>query len=225
MRRERPIALSVVVAALLASALIGRGLSARGPDAVDLPPPPATTILRAQALGDGQFAFRVHALRLQHLGNLGGRIVPYQDIDYARVAAWFKTLDRLDSRPDVVPATAALLYGGTQAPSQLRPVVSYLADHARRAPATKWRWMTHAIYLARYRLEDRELALSLARDLAAFDAPAVPGWAQRLELAMLADLGRTEAARALVERLLANDDELSHEDRRWLRRFLQRELN
>lgn len=224
MRRATAVALAVLMGALAGSALIGRQLGARGPGAVDLAAPPAPAVLRWQTLGDGQASFRAHALRLQHLGNLGGRIVPYKDIDYDRVASWSRTLDRLDARADVVPAMAALLYSGTQTPADLRPLVRYLADHVRRAPGRKWRWMTHAIYLARYRLEDDALALRLARELRGFDTPRIPGWARHLEILVLRDIGRTQAARALVERLLREADDLAPAERRWLRFYLERQL-
>lgn len=224
MRAGTALALAVVVAALAGSAGIGRQLAGQGPGALSLAEPPRAGALRLQAMGDGQAAFRAHALRLQHLGNLGGRIVPYKDIDYPRVAAWFRVLDRLDARADVVPSTAALLYGNTQTPGELRPIVAYLAQHARRAPGREWRWMAHAIYLARHRLGDGELALKLARELSAFDAETIPGWARHMEVIVLAEVGRERAARALVTRLLGDAGDVAPAERRWLKYFLEREL-
>ncbi len=224
MRGGTWLALAVVVAALAGSAAIGRHLAAHGPGELTVADPPGAGVLRLHALGDRQAAFRAHALRLQHLGNLGGRIVPYKDIDYPGVAAWFRTLDRLDARADVVPSTAALLYGNTQTPGELRPIVRYLAEHARRAPARKWRWMAHAIYLARHRMDDGELALKLARELRAFDAETIPGWARHMEVIVLADVGRERAARALVTRLLRDGEDLTPAERRWLKFYLARQL-
>ncbi|SDF75531.1 hypothetical protein SAMN05216241_102237 [Limimonas halophila] len=219
----RAAALAVVVLGLGASALLGAHLDEREPRGDVVPAPPSPLALRAQALGDGQFAFRARSLQLQHLGNLGGRVVPYKAMDYGRLEEWFRTLDRLDARSDVVPMSAALLYSGTQTPPDVRHIVAYLADHVRRAPGREWRWMTHAIYLARFRLEDSELALDLARELAAFEAGGIPAWARNLRVLVLADMGRTEAARALVRKLVQAEG-MPRAERRWLRYYLKREL-
>ena len=215
--------LAIAALGLAASAGLGTQLDARKPRGAAVPVPPTPTAMRAEALGDGQFAFRARSLQLQHLGNLGGRIVPYKDMDYARLERWFRRLDALDARSDVVPMSAALLFGGTQTPADVRHVTAYLADHVRRDPGRKWRWMTHAIYLARYKLDDNAHALELARELAGFEAPGIPGWARNLRVLVLADMGRTQAARALVGKLL-DSDTMPPAERRWLRHFLEREL-
>jgi len=215
--------LGIAALGLAVSAALGSRLDANAPRGPAVPAAPSPTALRAHGLGDGQFAFRAHSLQLQHLGNLGGRIVPYKDMDYGRVEAWFRALDRLDARSDVVPMTAALLYGGTQNPAQVRHVTGYLADHVRRDPGDKWRWMTHAIYLARFRLKDDGHALDLARTLADFESDAIPAWARNLRVLVLADMGRTEAARALVRKLMEGGT-MPAAERRWLRYFLEREL-
>ena len=215
--------LTLAALGLAVAAALGTRLDARQPRGAAVPAPPSPTALRAEGLGDGQFAFRVRSLQLQHLGNLGGRIVPYKDMDYTRLERWFRRLDALDARADVVPMTAALLFGGTQVAEDVRHVIAYLADHVRRDPGAKWRWMTHAIYLARYKLGDTTRALELARELAGFDAAGIPAWARNLRVLVLADMGRTRAARALVGKLLESES-MPPAERRWLRHFLEREL-
>jgi len=216
--------LLVLLALLGATAAVGARRDAGPLDAPAVPPVPTSTALRAQGLGDGQFAFRARSLQLQHLGNLGGRVVPYKDMDYARLERWFRTLDRLDDRAIVVPVTAAFLYSNTQRAADVRHLVAYLADRARARPATGWRWMAHAIYLARYRLEDPDLALRLAGELRRFEGEDIPPWARQLEIFVLRDIGRKDAARALVLGMLEDGAKLPPAERRWLRFYLEREL-
>lgn len=224
MRRSAAIALSVAICALLASATLGRQFDGATPGDARLGEAPDADVLRLHGLGDAQFVHRAHSLRLQHLGNLGGRIVPFAAIDYARVTGWFRALDDLDGRADVVPTMAAFLYSGSPEAADIRHLVDYLARRARAAPARDWRWMTHAIYLARYRLDANETALRLANEMADFETDAVPDWARHLRILVLRDVGRVEAARALVNRLLETETGIEPRERRWLKYYLDREL-
>lgn len=225
MRRVSVLSLAVVLTCLAISAALGQHLHGPRLNAARVAPPPAEAVLRLQGLGDDQAVFRAQSLRLQHLGNLGGRIVPFRDLDYAALADWLRTLDGLDARAKVVPSMAAFLFSGTPVREDVRHLVTYLADHARRDPGRAWRWMTHAVYLARYKLRDDALALDLAEELAAFQAPAMPDWARHMRILVLRGIGRVDAARALVTRLLEDGGEIAPAERRWLRFYLERELN
>lgn len=225
MRRRLPLFPILALLLLLGgTAAIGARLGANPVNHPAVPPVPGLLALRAQGLGDEQFAYRIRSLQMQHLGNLGGRLVPYKDMDYARLEHWFRTLDRLDGRAEVVPVAAALLYSNTQRAEDASHLVDYLADRARAAPARDWRWMAHAVYLARYRLKDNRLARRLASELRRFEGEAIPAWARQLEIFVLRDIGQRGAARALVRRMLDQGEALPAAERRWLKYYLRREL-
>ncbi len=220
----------LLVVFLVAQGLVSRGMAGAGHGQRALPPPVGETALRLQALGDSQFAFRTRALQLQHVGSLDGRLVPYRAYDYDRLTTWMRQLDRLDDEAEIMPTLAAFLFsrftGANDALGHLDPVerdqmrrlVDYLADHARRRPETKWRWLAQAVHLAHYRVGDRDLALSLAGELAAL--PTVPDWARQMQVFVLSDLGEVDAARTLLVQMRDHSDLPLHE-RVWIDWYLQ----
>ncbi len=195
---------------------IGAGdLPFRGLDAA-----PTYPAALASALGDGQFFYRSAGLRLQHVGSLDGRMIPLRDIDYQILSDWFFLLDDFDPQADTIPTMAAYLYSGTQDSRELHHLVSYLDAHGRRDPKRKWRWLANAVHLAHYREGDSARAMEIARYLAALPYD-IPAWARQLELFILADMGETEAAIAIVQGILASDADIPEHERRWMEFYIR----
>lgn len=185
--------------------------------------PPGAAEALARGLGDGQFFFRSATLRLQHVGQMDGRMIPWREIDYDDVAGWFALLDRFDTRADIVPAMAAFLYSSTQDDADIPLLVDYLVAHGSRDPARKWRWLATAVHLARHRAGDIDRALEIARLLTAIEAE-IPLWARQMEVFVLTGMGEREAARALLVSILQTDASLPDYERRWIETYIRRHL-
>jgi hypothetical protein len=84
-------------------------------------------------------------------------------------------------------------------------VVAYLRTHAAKDYASNWRWLAHAVYLARHRMKDNVLALEVARELAGLPIPDLPPWTRAMPAYAMADLGEREAAIALLVAIMATD--------------------
>ncbi|MBU6475089.1 MAG: hypothetical protein KGL10_01505 [Alphaproteobacteria bacterium] len=178
-----------------------------------VPPVPDRTGAVMMTLGDPEFSYRVLALSLQNLGNLGVDVAPLKDYDYRTLGKWFFLLSSLDPVSDHVPALAAYYFGATRAPSDVAVVVRYLAAVGQEPFGDKWRWLVQAVYLAQHRMYDENLALQLAEKLA--DMPQsvdMPAWARQMPAFVLEKKGDRAAARALMADMLRTQKNLSPED-------------
>jgi hypothetical protein len=222
-RNARRRGLVVLVLALVVHgglALHHRGLRAAF---AGVPPPPPLLVAPAMALGDGQLFYRAAAFALQNMGDEGGQVTPLADYDYARVGAWLDLLDRLDPSARYAPTLAAYYFGQTPNPADLRRIVDYLSRVGARDPARNWRWLTHAAYLARHRLDDLPLALAVARHLAGLSDPDVPLWVRQMPAFVLAEVGEREAARDLMATILATDPDIPPDEVALIQRFIDRQ--
>ncbi len=191
-------------------------------EAALVPPPPSERAVAALAFGDAQFLYRALTLRLQNMGDGGGRFPPLRDYDYGRLAGWFRRIEALDHGADFLPAVAGHYYGASPEPDQVRRMVTFLRAHAARDPARKWRWLAHAVYLARHRVGDLDLALAAAHELAALEVPDLPMWTRQMPAFVLSAAGEAEAARDLMAALLASTPDLSREEAAYMRDFIAR---
>ena len=185
-----------------------------------VPPAPSSQVARALALGDGQFLYRAATFVLQNMGDEGGGVTPLKDYDYQRLGQGFSLLDRFDQKSEFLPVLVGYYFSQSQNPEDVRVVISFLAHIAIRDPVRNWRWMAHAIYLARHRVKDMNLALSLAYRMAAFKSPEIPVWAQQMPAFVLADVGEKEAARDLMEAILDSQRDLDPSEKQFMRDFI-----
>jgi hypothetical protein len=216
--------LLILLAALLAHGTLAwhhRSLQA-GWQGVPSPPPQALAPLLT--LGDDQLFYRSAAFGLQNMGDGGGRATPLAHYDYGRLEAWLRLLDELDPQADYAPTLAGYYFGQSPVPDDLRRIVAYLRTIGARDPARHWRWLAHAVYLARHRLLDVALALEVARDLAGLAGSEAPLWVRQMPAFVLADVGEREAARDLLETILATDRNLSDGEIVFMRHFIDQRL-
>ncbi len=176
----------------------------------NVPPPPSTFGASMGTLGDRQLAYRIGGLMLQNFGDTGGMTTRLDQYDFNKLGAWFRLEDGLDPHSSYIPYLASFYYGGTQNGAQLRPVVDYLADVGRRPHHVKngipnWRWLGQAVYLARFRLGDLDLALKLANELATLNRPGMPAWTKQMPVFVMNAQGDKAAAYALMMSILKED--------------------
>jgi hypothetical protein len=187
------------------------------------PPPPSPLMLKLAAMGDDQFLFRVLGLQLQTFGDSGGQVTPLSEYDYGRLKGWFEALDGLDPVSDYVAVIAAQYYGVTHKREDLPHIIAYLRAHAAKDYAHNWRWLAHAVYLARHRLKDNALALEVARELAGLPIADLPPWTRAMPAYAMADLGEKEAAIALLSAILATDaKDMTEEEAKGMMKSIQK---
>ena len=221
-RRHGALLLLVALAGHAALALHHRGLQAGWPG---VPAAPPATLAPLLTLGDEQLLYRSAGFGLQNMGDGGGRTTPLRQYDDRRLEAWLQLLDRLDPRADYLPTLAGLYFGQTPEPADLRRVVGYLSALGARDPAHHWRWLAHAVYLARHRLHDRPLALAIARHLAGLAGAEAPLWVRQMPAFALAEVGEREAARDLLATLLASEPDLPAGEVALMRDLIERRLS
>jgi hypothetical protein len=223
MSRRRDTAVSVAVLILGLLGQIAFGQEAREvrvrPAALDAPPAPL--LREALALGDRQMLFRAIGLSLLHAGDTGGRTTPLARYDYRQVVSWLETLDALDAQSTMAPALAAFYFAQTPVAADAERMVRYLMEATMLAPERRWRYLAHAVFIAKHRVGQPALALEAARRLAALRATGIPVWARQMPAFILADMGEPEQAAALFAALLAEADDLPPEEVRYMTRMLE----
>jgi len=170
-----------------------------------VPPAPDRTGAVIMSLGDEQFSYRFGGLTIQGLGDGGGRVVSLKDYNYTLLGQWFRLLNELDPASNHVPMVAAFYFGGTPVPSDVGIVVDYLAAIGSSPVGNKWRWLMQAVFLARHRMHDLDRALELAYRLARMQpiGDDLPLWARQMPAFILKETGEKEAAREIMEHMLA----------------------
>lgn len=189
-----------------------------------VPPAPGRVVIAAVALGDTQAAYRVMGLRLQNFGDHDGQWTGLRDYDYDRLIDWFELLTAVDAQAWYVPVLAAYYYAQTPVDADVRRVVAFVSDFAHRDPARHWRLLGHAVYIARHRLDDLPLALSLARELAGLEITDLPFWARQMPALVLAEMGEANAAEAEIRALQERFPDLPPEEARYHEYFLEEVL-
>lgn len=207
--RERPLSCvprSTVAVLAVALALQVAWQSLRpGPGTVvsGLPPPPSLAMLRIAGLGEPVPLSRGLMLWLQSFDYQGSVSIPFKDLDYHRLTGWLGVILDLDPRSRYPLLSAARVYSEVPDHDRQRQVLDFVYRRFLRDPVHRWPWLAHAVYVAKYRLEDRELALSYARAIRKnVPAGVAPDWAMQMELFILDDMGETEAARVLLGGML-----------------------
>lgn len=174
---------------------------------MNVPPVPSKSGAVSLALGDTQLAYRSLGLILLNIGDTGGRSTSLEKYNYEALADWFYLLDDIDERSSFAPFMASFYYGAVKDGSLLRPLIMYLAEVGRsqvqkEGRVKQWRWLAHAVYLARYKLKDLDLAVKLANELAAMDDKDMPAWTKQLPAFVYHAQGKNEEAIAIMTEIL-----------------------
>lgn len=177
---------------------------------LNVPPAPELKKASMAALGDKSLAYRRNALMLQNFGDTGGRTTSLKEYDFSRLKDWFLLEDALDPHSDAVPMMAAYYYGAAKEKEQLNHVLDYLAIVGQRPEGEKWRWLGHAVYLARDITKDHDRALELAYLLAENKSPDLGDWARQLPVFLLQAEGDSELAYKIMLNILIDNVDTMH---------------
>ncbi len=176
----------------------------------NVPPVPSHNGAVMMAFGDEQFAYRAFAVALQNFGDSGGRTIPLKDYNYDALGQWFFLEDKLDQRSNYIPMLAAFYFGGSQDAGKLDPVIDYLRVVGQRPYGEKWRWLMHAVFLARHKQQDLDKALELANLLAQTKDPDAPGIVKQMPALIMTEQGDKEGAYNLMMGILKSSAEKLH---------------
>jgi hypothetical protein len=170
-----------------------------------VPPVPSKNGARMMTLGDTQFSYRFGAITLQNLGDGGGDVTPIKNYDFPMLGRWFHLLNDLDPASNHVPMIAAYYFGATPIPNDVAVVVDYLSKVGQNPYGNKWRWLAQAVYLAQYRMDDKDLALDLAYKLARMQpiGDDLPIWARQMPVTVLKNKGEKQAAQDFMRDMMS----------------------
>ena len=210
MRDERPLShVSTPVLALLAAGLaLQLGLHAALPapraKAPDLLPAPAASLLRLASLGEPIALAKMLMLQLQAFDYQSGSKIPYKDLDYARVEDWLSRILEIDPGGQYPLLAASRLYAEVPDEARQRSMLDFVYQQYLLDPNRRWPWLAHAVFLAKHRLKDMNLALKYASTLQKYTtAKDVPAWVTTMEIFIREDLNELETARVMIGGLLA----------------------
>jgi hypothetical protein len=169
----------------------------------NVPQPPSATVARFVALGDEELAYRLMGYTLQNLGNAGGHYESLRNYDYSALEKWFFIANDLDPRSNYVPYMAAYYFGAVDVPEKASYLIDYLKMQGKTPYREKWRWFAHAVYLARYTMQDDQRALALADELAKM--PGTAPWARQLPAFIQLNMGDKDAAYGIMLKMLQTE--------------------
>lgn len=183
--------------------------------------PLSTAIYSGIAMGSQQLFGYLLAIRLQLHDNQAGRHFSYRRIDYEILVDWLDRISDLSQGSEYPMLLATRIYSSTRDHDRLRRMLAFIERRFKDDPQKHWRRLAEACLLAKHKLDDLDLALRLAEQLALQpQSVQMPQWARDFRFLLLADLNEFEAAIAIIQALLQTDS-ISDPDEK---RFLQEKL-
>lgn len=175
--------------------------------AEDLQLPMSARTYVMSSLGEPIAMSKLLNLWLQAFDNQPGLSISFHQLDYVRLTKWLDTILELDPRGKYPMLVAARVYGSVQDRERQRIMMEYIFYKFNEDPNRHWRWLAHAIIVAKHELKDMQLALKYADALAEkADGKHVPYWAKDMKIIVLEDMGEVEAAKILVGGLIASGE-------------------
>ncbi|NKB36385.1 MAG: hypothetical protein GKR93_04340 [Gammaproteobacteria bacterium] len=161
--------------------------------------PPSQEVLQLMSLGDSVAFAKLMMLNLQAFDNQPGLSIPFKNLDYIKVVAWLERVARLDPLSQYPYLTAARVYAEVQDDDKRVLMLNFVRQGFLKDPERQWPAMAHAVFVAKHRIKDLDLALRYARDIRVhLKQSAVPSWVRQMELFVLEDLGDLESAQILL---------------------------
>jgi hypothetical protein len=211
---------AVLAAALTAQIAWQASLPAPVATAEALPLPYPAAAVRAASGFEVIAAAQLSALYLQAFDNQPGISIPFAALDYGRVERWLELMLELDPRTQYPLMMASQLYAQAPVAEKQRPMLDFVHRRFLEQPESRWRWLAHAVIVARHRLHDAPRALRYAEDIARH-ARNAPGWARQMRIFILEDIGEREAATVLLGGLLESGEVTDPREIRFLTQRLE----
>ena len=171
--------------------------------AKQLPYPPSLSSLQISALGEPIALAKSLMLWLQAFDNQPGVSISFHELDYDVVKSWLDSILSLDPKGQYPLLSASRVYAEVTDEAKQRIMLDFVEQRFQQDPARRWPWLAHAVVLAKHRLNDEQLALKFAHELADSKIKqGIPNWARQMEVFILEDMGELEAAQILIGGLL-----------------------
>ena len=184
--------------------------------------PPHEQYLALSGLSDRILTAKMLMLKLQSHDNQPGISIPLRDLNYDRVIEWLDLILSLDDRTAYPLLAAIRFYAEVEDRDKQRQMVRYVTAKFLQDPDERWPYMAHAVYIAKHRIKDMELALQTARLIRMHaKADSVPYWARQMEIFVLEDMGELEAAKVLIGGLLESGELQDVQQRAFLSQRLE----
>ena len=183
--------------------------------------PYSAATYRGLAMGSDGLLANLLAVRLQLHDNQAGRHFRYSLIDYDRLVEWLEQISDTYADIEYPMLLASRVYTRTNNPQRLRKLLGFIERRFDDNPQLHWRRLAEASLIAKHNLQDLDLALKLARKLAAQPASVeMPRWARDIEFLLLSEMNEYESAIAIIQALLQSNSIDDVDERRFLREKL-----
>jgi hypothetical protein len=158
------------------------------------------------------------AIRLQLHDNQSGKHMRYEQLDYQKLTHWLNQITALNLHSEYPAMLASRVYSQTSDKQNMRLMIDFIQASFAREPQLHWRRMTEATILAKHKLGDLSLALSLAEQLTTQPIDVVmPQWARDMQFILLGELNEFEAGIAIIVAMLESGSLENADERRFLR--------
>ena len=188
----------------------------------NLPAPPQSSFIRLVSLDDTTTAAKVVMLWLQAFDNQPGVSIPLKELNYDKVIQWLDLILELDNKIQYPLLAAIRFYAEVQDEEKQRKMIRYVSEKFIESPATRWPFMTHAVYIAKHRIKDEQLALKCAQMIRQYaKGDKIPYWAKQMEIFVLEDMGELESAMIVIGGLLESGELKDPHQRKFLGQRLE----
>jgi hypothetical protein len=179
--------------------------------------PFVSSTYRISAMGSDRLMSYLLAIRLQLHDNQSGKHIRYEQLDYKKLVSWLDQIDRLNIHSGYTAMLASRVYSQTADKKNIRLMIDFIQRSFVQNPQLNWRRMTEATILAKHKLDDLELALSLAAQLTKQPIEVVmPQWARDMKFLILGEMNEFEAGIAIIVMLLESDSVDEIDEQRFL---------
>lgn len=182
-----------------------------------LPEPLASSTYRIASMGSDRLLAYLLAISLQLHDNQSGKHIRYEKLNYQTLADWLDQIYQLNIQSEYPTMLASRIYSQTDDKKRLAMMINFIQKSFIQNPRLHWRRMAEAVILAKYKLGDLELALSIAAQLSSQPASvAMPHWARDLHFLVLGEMNEFEAGIAIIAALLQSGSIINPDERRFL---------
>jgi hypothetical protein len=183
--------------------------------------PLASSTYRVASIGSNQLLSYLLAIQLQLHDNQSGKHIRYEQLDYQKLARWLDQINDLNIQSEYPAMLASRVYSQTTDRQKMRLMIDFIQRVFVQNSQLHWRRMTEATILAKHKLDDLELALSLAKQLTNQPVDvAMPHWARDMQFILLGDLNEFEAGIAIIAALLESGSIDDPDEQRFLKEKL-----
>ncbi|MEM7565367.1 MAG: hypothetical protein AAF353_20380 [Pseudomonadota bacterium] len=188
-----------------------------------LPSPLNASVYQGISMGSHGLIGHLEAIRLQLHDNQLGRHFSYNRMDYAVLVDWLETISDISPDNEYPLILASRIYSSTPEPEQLLRLIGFIESRFDQNPQLYWRRMTEAALIAKHQLNDLELALKLAEQVAIQpESIEMPHWARDFRFLLLAELNQLESAIAIIQALLETNSIQDPDELRFLNEKLSK---